>query len=115
MSKSKERRDQISEIKYYKKFNIEITKNVEKLCRRIYIIYLTWFIIFDHNTTRIKITRFYHYNIKCITKIKEIQKQYLHYKIILKRWENKRVNVKHQITSRQQQNNKINEIIFKWI
>ena len=37
----------------------------------------------------------------------------MHYKIILKRWENKRVDVKYQITSRQRRNNKINEMIFK--
>ena len=29
-------------------------------------------------------TEFYHYNIKCATKIEKIQKQYSYYKMILK-------------------------------
>ena len=29
-------------------------------------------------------TEFYHHNIECATKTKKIQKQYLHYEIILK-------------------------------
>ena len=60
-------------------------------------------------------TKFYYHNIKCATKTKEIQKQYSHYKVILKLWKDKRVNVKYQITSRQRRSNKINKMIFKWI
>ena len=115
MSRNKERRDSIFEIKNYKKFNVKITKNVKKFCRRIYAIYSTWFTIFDHDTTRVKMIEFYHHNIKCATKTKEIQRQYSHYEKILKRWENKRVDVRHQITSYRRQNNKINETIFERI
>ena len=41
MSKDKEWRDSISEIKSYKKFNVKTIKNVKKFCRRIYATYLT--------------------------------------------------------------------------
>ena len=84
MSKDKERRDSIFKIENYERFNIKTTKNVRKFCRRIYATYSTWFTIFDRDTTRIKMTEFYHYNIKCATKIKKIRKQYSHYEEILK-------------------------------
>ena len=113
MLKNEKRRDQIFEIENCEKFNIEIIRNVERFCRRIYATYSTWFIIFDRDITRIKMTKFYHYNIKCATKTEEIRRQYSHYEKILKRWENKRVDVRHQITSRWRRNNKINETIFK--
>ena len=41
MSRNEKRRDQISKIEDYEKFNIEITKNAEKFCRKIYAIYST--------------------------------------------------------------------------
>ena len=40
-------------------------------------------------------TKFYYYNIECAIKTEKIQKQYSHYKMILKLWENKRVDVKY--------------------
>ena len=95
MSRNKEWRDSIFEIENYKKFNIKIIKNVRKFCRRIYATYLIWFTIFDRDMTRIKIIEFYHHNIKCAIKTKEIRKQYSHYEKILKRWKNKRVNVRY--------------------
>ena len=115
MLKNKKRRDLIFKIKSCEKFNVKTTKNVKRFCRRIYATYLTWFIIFDCNTTRIKMTEFYYYNIKCATKTKETQKQYSYYEEILKQWKNKRVDVKYQITLCRQRNNKINETIFERI
>ena len=99
MSKDKKQRDSIFEIESCKRFNIKTTKNVRKFCRRIYATYSTWFTIFDRDTTQIRMTEFYHHNIKCATKTEKTRKQYSHYKKILKWWENKRVDVKHQITS----------------
>ena len=115
MSKDNKWRDSISEIKNDKKFNFEIIKNIRRFRRKIYVTYLTWFTILNYDTTWIKMTESYHHNIKYATKTKKIQRQYLHYEMILKLWENKRVNVKHQITSRQRRSNKINEMIFKRI
>ena len=105
----------IFEIKSYKRFNVKTTKNVKKFCCRIYATYSTWFTIFDRDTTWVRMTEFYYHNIKCVTKTKEAQKQYSYYKKILKWWENKCVDVRHQITSCQQQDNKINETIFEQI
>ena len=115
MSKDKERRDSIFEIKSCKKFNLEITKNIRKFCCRIHVTYSTWFTIFNYDTTWIKMTEFYHYNIECATKTEKARRQYSHYETILKLWKDKRVDVKHQITSRRRQSNKINETIFERI
>ena len=41
MSRNEEQRNQVFKIKNCKKFNIKTTRNAEKFCRRIYIIYLT--------------------------------------------------------------------------
>ena len=115
MSKDNKRRDSISEIKSCEKFNFEIIKNIKRFRCRIHATYSTWFTIFNRDMTWIKMTEFYHHNIECATKTEEIRKQYSHYKAILKLWENKRVNVKHQITLRRRQSNKINKTIFEWI
>ena len=115
MSKDNEWRDSIFEIKSYKRFNLETIKNIRKFRRKIYATYSTWFTIFDCDTTWIKMTKFYHYNIECAIKTEKARKQYLHYETILKLWKNKRVDVRHQITLHQWQNNKINETIFEWI
>ena len=115
MSKNNKWCDSIFEIENYEKFNFEITKNIKRFRRRIHATYSTWFTIFNRDTTWIKMTKFYHHNIKCAIKTKETRKQYSHYEAILKLWKNRRVDVRHQITSRQRQNNKINEMIFKWI
>ena len=115
MSKGNERRDSISEIKNYKRFNFEIIRNIKRFRRKIHATYSTWFTIFNCNTIWIKMTKFYHYNIKCATKTKEIRRQYSHYEAILKLWKNKCVDVKHQITSRWRRNNKINKVIFEQV
>ena len=115
MSKNNERRDSIFEIKNYKKFNFKIIRNIKKFRRKIHATYLTWFTIFNRDTTWVKMTKCYHHNIECAIKTKKIRKQYSHYEVILKLWENKRVNVKYQITSRWRRNNKINKTIFKRI
>ena len=99
MSKNNEQRDLIFEIKNYEKFNFKIIRNIKKFRCKIHATYLTWFTIFNYDITWVKMTEFYHHNIECATKIKKIWKQYLHYETILKLWENKRVNVKYQITS----------------
>ena len=41
MSRNEEQRDQNFEIEKCKKFNVEIIRNVEKSCRKIYATYLT--------------------------------------------------------------------------
>ena len=41
MSKDNERRDSISKIKNYEKFNFKTTKNIKKFRRKIYAIYST--------------------------------------------------------------------------
>ena len=115
MSRDNGRRDSIPEIENCEKFNLETTRNIKKFRRRIHATYLTWFTILNHDTTWVRMTEFYHHNIECATKTKETRKQYSHYEAILKLWKNKRVDVRHQITSRQRRNNKINEAIFKRI
>ena len=113
MSKNNERRDSIFKIENCEKFNFKTIKNIKRFRCRIHATYSTWFIIFNYDTTWVRMTEFYHHNIECATKTEKAWKQYSHYKTILKLWESRRVNVKHQITSRRQQNNKINEAIFK--
>ena len=41
MSRNKKRRDQIFEVENYEKFNIEITRNIKRFCRKIYATYST--------------------------------------------------------------------------
>ena len=115
MSKNNKRRDSIFKIKSYERFNLKITRNIRRFRCRIHVTYSTWFTIFNRDTTWVKMTEFYHHNIECATKTEKTRKQYSHYETILKLWENKHVNVRHQITSRQRRNNKINKMIFKRI
>ena len=115
MLKGNERRGPILKIKNCERFNFKTIRNIRKFRRRIHATYSTWFIIFNCDTTWVKMTEFYHHNIECATKTEEARKQYSHYETILKLWENKRVDVKHQITSRQWRNNKINKTIFERI
>ena len=115
MSKDNERRGSIPEIESYEKFNFKITRNIKRFRCRIHATYSTWFTILNRDTAWARMTRFYHHSIECATKTEEIRRQYSHYEAILKLWENKRVDVRHQITSRQRQNNKINETIFERI
>ena len=115
MLKNNERRDSIFEIESYKRFNFETTKNIKRFRCRIHATYSTWFIIFNRDTIWVKMIKFYHHNIECATKTKKTRKQYSYYETILKLWENKRVDVRHQITSRRRRNNKINEAIFERI
>ena len=115
MSKDNERRDSISEIENCERFNLEIIRNIKRFRCRIHATYSTWFTIFNRDTTWVRMTEFYHHSIECATKTEETQRQYSHYEAILKLWKSRRVDVKHQITSRRRRNNKINETIFERI
>ena len=115
MSRNNEWRGPISEIENCKKFNFKTTKNIRRFRHRIHATYSTWFTILNRDTTWVRMTEFYHHNIECAIKTEETRKQYSHYETILKLWENKRVDVKYQITSRQRRSNKTNETIFERI
>ena len=115
MSKGNERRGSIFEIENCERFNLETIKNIRRFRRKIHATYSAWFTILNRDTTWVRMTEFYHHNIKCAIKTEETRRQYSHYETILKLWENKRVDVRHQITSRRRRNNKINKAIFERI
>ena len=63
MSRNEKRHNQIFKIENCEKFNIKIIKNVEKFHCKIYATYSIKFTIFNHDMTRVKMTKFYHHNI----------------------------------------------------
>ena len=115
MSRNNERHGPIFEIENYEKSNLETTRNIRKFRRKIHATYSTWFTILNRGTAWARMTKFYHHSIECATKTEEARRQYSHYKTILKLWKDRRVDVRHQITSRRRRNNKINEAIFERI
>ena len=74
MSKNNEQRDSIFKIENCEKFNFKIIKNIKRFRCKIHVIYSTWFTIFNCDTTWVKMTKFYHYNIECATKTEKIRK-----------------------------------------